>query len=231
MLTELGKDLYEFARPNGVTVKYNLDTLVDYLVSTGDFTEPLTRLQFTDKALQDIDAKVVAAGIKKPSVLEAKQHPERYAGQKFQQEALVGLERMTSELVTGMLRVVEEFEREEGEVHLVAELFPPFLDLFKQIKSADEEFARQCMQHYISWLEGPPNNPTEDEVRTSCSRASHAPAMPLPCWGTWPRLCSAIDVRCLPPPLFFARGAAVLHRALSRALLAVVYSFNPQGLQ
>lgn len=71
---------------------------------------------------------------------------------------------MTSELVTGMLRVVEGCDREEGEIRLVTELFPPFADLFKQIWGADKDFASQCMQHYMSWLQGPPNRPTEDEV-------------------------------------------------------------------
>lgn len=75
---------------------------------------------------------------------------------------------MISELVTGMLRVVEESDREEGEIRLVTEIFPPFADLFKQIWSADRAFASQCMQHYTSWLQGPPNRPTEDEVR--CAR-------------------------------------------------------------
>lgn len=72
---------------------------------------------------------------------------------------------MTSELVTAMLRVVEGCDREEGEIRLVTEIFPPFADLFKQIFAADKAFALQCMQHYTSWLEGPPNRPTEDEVR------------------------------------------------------------------
>lgn len=71
---------------------------------------------------------------------------------------------MISELVTGMLRVVEECDREEGEIRLVMEIFPPFSDLFRQIWAADTAFARQCMQHYTSWLQGPPNRPTEDEV-------------------------------------------------------------------
>lgn len=73
---------------------------------------------------------------------------------------------MTSELVTAMLRVVEGCDREEGEIRLVTEIFPPFADLFKQIYAADKAFALQCMQHYTSWLEGPPNRPTEDEVRS-----------------------------------------------------------------
>lgn len=83
---------------------------------------------------------------------------------------------MTSELVTGMLRVVEGSDREEGEIRLVAELFPPFADLFKQIRAADQAFAAQCMQHYMSWLQGPPNRPTEDEVseRLACISLKHA---------------------------------------------------------
>ncbi|CAM9842203.1 unnamed protein product [Ectocarpus sp. 12 AP-2014] len=164
MLVKVGKDHYRFVRPNGIVVMYNLDSLVDYFISTGDFLEPETRLPFSDDQLRDIDGKARAAGLSKPSVLAAKRDPGRYAEQKFQQDALVGLERMTSELVTGMLRVVEECDREEGEIRLVAEIFPPFADLFKQILAADKAFALQCMQHYRSWLEGPPNRPTEDEM-------------------------------------------------------------------
>ncbi|CBJ30236.1 conserved unknown protein [Ectocarpus siliculosus] len=164
MLVKVGKDHYRFVRPNGIVVMYNLDSLVDYFISTGDFLEPETRLPFSDDQLRDIDGKAKAAGLSKPSVLAAKRDPGRYAEQKFQQDALVGLERMTSELVTGMLLVVEECDREEGEIRLVAEIFPPFADLFKQILAADKAFALQCMQHYRSWLEGPPNRPTEDEM-------------------------------------------------------------------
>ncbi len=95
---------------------------------------------------------------------------------------------MTSELVTGMLRVVEGCDREEGEIRLVTEIFPPFADLFKQIWGADKAFALQCMQHYTSWLEGPPNRPTEDEVRDGVTKGSH-------CRRPHPRLrpCSACN--------------------------------------
>ncbi|CAM9425634.1 unnamed protein product [Sphacelaria rigidula] len=164
MLVKVGKNHHRFVRPNGRVVLYNLDSLVDYFISTGDFLEPETRLPFSDEELRAIDSKVMAAGLTKPSVLDAKRNPARYTEQKFQQDALVGLERMTSELVTGMLKVVEASDREEGEIRLVAELFPPFADLFKQIRVADQHFAGQCMQHYTSWLQGPPNRPTEDEM-------------------------------------------------------------------
>lgn len=112
---------------------------------------------------------------------------------------------MASELVTAMLRVVEDCDREEGEIRLVTEIFPPFADLFKQIYAADKAFALQCMHHYTSWLEGPPNRPTEDEVR-SAQELFHAglvmfstPALPgveSVCF-VWSLACNVLRSGCL----------------------------------
>eukprot|EP01031_Cornospumella_fuschlensis_P037181 gene37181-45127_t len=44
-----------FTRPNGTKVQFNVDTLVDYLVSTGDFTDPETRIPFQEADLKRID--------------------------------------------------------------------------------------------------------------------------------------------------------------------------------
>lgn len=59
MLMKIGKDCHRFVRPNGRVVLYNLDSLVDYFISTGDFLEPETRLPFSDEELRAIDIKVV----------------------------------------------------------------------------------------------------------------------------------------------------------------------------
>ena len=58
MLVEVGEHHYRFVRPNGRNVMYNLDSLVDYFISTGDFLEPETRLPFSDDELRAIDVKV-----------------------------------------------------------------------------------------------------------------------------------------------------------------------------
>lgn len=58
MLVKIGKHHHRFVRPNGRVVKYNLDSLVDYFISTGDFLEPETRLPFSDEELRAIDIKV-----------------------------------------------------------------------------------------------------------------------------------------------------------------------------
>jgi len=58
MLIPLNKHVFEFVRPNGAKVLYNLDSLVQYIVTTGEFREPETRCEFTDADLQRIDSLV-----------------------------------------------------------------------------------------------------------------------------------------------------------------------------
>ena len=56
MLTPIGKkNLFYFTRPNGTKVRFNIDTLVEYLLVSGDFTDPETRLPFSDEDLKEID--------------------------------------------------------------------------------------------------------------------------------------------------------------------------------
>lgn len=51
---------FVFVRPNGTKVQYNVESLVDYILSTGDFSEPETRLPFSDQDLKRIDQLVSA---------------------------------------------------------------------------------------------------------------------------------------------------------------------------
>lgn len=55
MLTPLGKYVFTFERPNGSVCRFNIDSLVDYLLATGDFHDPETRIPFTEDDLKSID--------------------------------------------------------------------------------------------------------------------------------------------------------------------------------
>jgi len=62
MFTALKKSVFKFYRPNDTYVAFNIDSLVDYLLSTGDFSDPETRIMFSDKDLSDIDEAAKRAG-------------------------------------------------------------------------------------------------------------------------------------------------------------------------
>ncbi|CAM9507609.1 unnamed protein product, partial [Phaeothamnion confervicola] len=159
----------------------NLESLVDWFLSSGDFSEPETRLPFSDDDLRTIDKvpntrantlfpmfirpqACAEVGIDRPSVLAAKQDPARFAQKREHRDGLVGLERLMGEVVSEMLSVVESAALEDGELRLVMTLFPCFSDLYSQVNALDKGFAKQCMHHYQGFLKGPPNRPTEDEV-------------------------------------------------------------------
>ncbi|GLE01635.1 hypothetical protein PINS_up010469 [Pythium insidiosum] len=162
MLTELGHHTFEFVRRNGSVVVYNVDTLVQYILATGDFSEPETRIPFTDEDLRRIDAEAKRAKLDERSVLEAKYNKHVFDEQKVKRDGLLGLERCAGEYVTKMLGVVEDEDAEEGEIELITVLFPSFSSIFEQIRAADKEYAKQCMNHFKAFLRGPKNRPTTD---------------------------------------------------------------------
>lgn len=91
MLEPVRKDPFLFIRPNGTLVAYNVESLVDYLLATGEFYDPETRLPFSDSDLKTIDLYANKAGLTKKSVYEAKVNAAQlFADVRFRRDALVG---------------------------------------------------------------------------------------------------------------------------------------------
>jgi len=131
MLTELGPHdpKWTFTRPNGQKVVYGALSLADYMLCSGDFTEPHTRVPFGDGDLSEIDALValhsksvllrqrglqggvgegeVEGVVQRGSVLKAKQTPSLFEEGRFRRDALNGLERCAGEVVAEVVWVME----------------------------------------------------------------------------------------------------------------------------
>eukprot|EP00639_Heterosigma_akashiwo_P014146 CAMPEP_0206381418 /NCGR_PEP_ID=MMETSP0294-20121207/12634_1 /ASSEMBLY_ACC=CAM_ASM_000327 /TAXON_ID=39354 /ORGANISM="Heterosigma akashiwo, Strain CCMP2393" /LENGTH=290 /DNA_ID=CAMNT_0053830867 /DNA_START=144 /DNA_END=1015 /DNA_ORIENTATION=- len=116
MFTKVGKQKFVYVRPNGKAVQYNIAPLVDYILCTGDFCEPETRIPFTDADLKKIDEAAIKYNLKKQSVLEARKNVAFYSELKFRRDAIFGLERCLAELAAGMLAAVEEADWELAEL-------------------------------------------------------------------------------------------------------------------
>jgi hypothetical protein len=107
-----GKQVWKYVRPNGCgTIAFNVDRLVDYMLATGDFFDPATRIPFSGGDLSEIDklAKNISPPLSKAtfgSVLEAKNNPHAYSEQKFRRDALSGLERCAGEVIAKTLEII-----------------------------------------------------------------------------------------------------------------------------
>lgn len=160
---------FKFQRPNGLVVRYNVTTLVTYLLASGNFFEPESRIEFSDGDLQRLDQQVKDIGLSFHSVFDAKRTPEskqqkKIANMRFERDALTGLERCCGELVVEMLHLIEsqEVDMEMAEILLLTSLFPQFNDLCEQMSGTDPEYALQSIANYKIFLLGPPNRPTQD---------------------------------------------------------------------
>ena len=158
-------EAFHMARPDGSSISYDPSSLIDYLLSSNDFTDPVTRLALTDEDLSRLDDLGRTLRLGRPSVLKAKREPNegQIKNDKFKRDALLGLDRCAGELVCEMLCQVEECDDlEDGMLKLAMEIFPAFADIFSQLRAADRSYAKQCLECYLDFVRGPPNRRTRD---------------------------------------------------------------------
>lgn len=164
MMTPIGKKkTFKFIRPNGSIIQFNVDSLIDFMITSGDFTDPETRLPFSDEQLKEIDSIGKEIGLEKPSVYEAKTNDQFYSDAKFRRDALLGLERCAGEVVADILELVEDGDPDNAQMQLAMQEFPSFVDYYRQIRDADPEYAAKCISHWKTFILGPPNHPNYDE--------------------------------------------------------------------
>jgi len=160
--------MYWFFRPNGTRTSFDCASLAEYMLKSGDFSDPMTRLPFSEKDLLRLDRAVAQAGVKNiESVYDASRNEIRYVNQRCQRDAVLGLERYIGELVSNMLTLIENVNEEaicveDAESELIDSLYPNFHKNFDFLARADKEFARQSMQQYTNFLRGPPNRETRN---------------------------------------------------------------------
>ena len=150
MLTKLGKHKFKFVRPNGTAIWYDVKTLVEYLVKTGEFREPETRLEFSSDDLERMDQLARAAGLRLPSVVAAKGNTKPYDEKRAAEDALLCLERFCGEVVADIHRCLEIHDPETVEMCLVGQLFPSFSHFFQQIQERAGELARQLIKKGVN---------------------------------------------------------------------------------
>lgn len=67
-LPEDKKKIFEFVRPNGKVIHFAVESLVDYLLSSGRFEEPESRLPFSNDDLKRLDQQAMELELGRASV-------------------------------------------------------------------------------------------------------------------------------------------------------------------
>lgn len=150
-----------FTTTQQTQVSYNASSLADYLIHTGQFVEPTTRSPITEEHLWELGEALTAAGQDKlrEALADAYARPEAYRAEKEKRDLMEALDRCVGEVVSGMLRLVEDESHDdddsgEDEVRLCV-LLSHFSHFFSQLLDASggrEEVTLQCLDQYYRLL-------------------------------------------------------------------------------
>mmetsp|Transcript_31031 Transcript_31031/g.36552 ORF Transcript_31031/g.36552 Transcript_31031/m.36552 type:complete len:297 (-) Transcript_31031:307-1197(-) len=157
------KDVFAFSIGSTQrTVYYNVDSLVNYMVSTGDFNEPTSRLPLTEKQLEQLDNLAMDMDCELPSVVEARQsRGSEYRAYREQRDLIEGIERCLGEVVASMLDIVSEADSSDP-VDLVSK-FHDFDHYFTQLNTMDKQMTLCCLKQYKELSLGPKNKRRKDQ--------------------------------------------------------------------
>jgi len=151
---------------NGTSfIYYNLEPLVNYLISSGDFRDPKTREPYSEIILKSIDKCRVENKLKFKSVYKASVNKTKYRRKKEKEEDLIVLERCIDEVVSSIRLILEKEQvnrDNDPRITLNSFHFPTFHRYFRNMLYKSKEYANQVLKRTINIITGPEERPTQD---------------------------------------------------------------------
>lgn len=165
-LEELGESTFTFVTPHGIDIKYNIESLVGYIASSGDFRDPVTRFPLSTDDILEIDQLIAAneAFEHLSSLKSIRENAQFYCIEKQKKEECQNLETCLGEMVVDMLDAIQSptmgpKTTEAAEMRMFM-LFSEFESPFQILKSLDIEQARHSLLCWQVLLRGPVKRPT-----------------------------------------------------------------------
>lgn len=167
-LEPLQPPIWTYSLDCGKSVHYSLENLIQYLVCSKNFVDPITALPFADRHLRELDDAARLYQIRAPSLLllSRSNQPQQH---RIEQSLITGLERVAGDYIEKFRKMIEmeppylDKQRTAEEFNL--RMHKEFLDVFRHLYATDPETATICIKQWCQFLEGPPTNPTQDPAR------------------------------------------------------------------
>lgn len=190
---------YEYITPCGRTIKYSVSSLVEYIHKTGELTDPVSRNEFSEADLRNIDKITSNSTLPEihslPSVLAVLSNREHYTKMAQACSTILGLEACLGEIIVEVLAQIESvppigtsgraalpsyyYNKAEMNIHCL--LLSGFDVPFAELKSLSIERAYQAHKNWAVFLRGPRKKPTADNfgiltlaIRTLNCKYSHS---------------------------------------------------------
>jgi hypothetical protein len=171
-LDALGDQIFTFVTPQGTTIKYNIESLVEYITASGDFRDPVTRLPLTPEDILNIDNKIsnVEDCQHLTSLKSIRENAHFYCVEKQKNEECQNFETCLGEIIVDILEIVETptlgpKTSDVAEMRMYM-LFSEFEAPFKLLKVLDIEKAWHSLLSWRVLLKGSPKRPTKEKGPT-----------------------------------------------------------------
>jgi hypothetical protein len=150
-------------KPKGhsLFIYYNLEPLVSYLLTTGDFRDPKTREKYSPETLQKMDKLRESNKIKGKSVFRAFKNKRYYKKKNDIEENITVIERCLDDIISSMRSLLENRDRRRR--HAVPTLntlfFMSFRVYFRRLVAQSRDHAENLIQRTIKLVNETVNRP------------------------------------------------------------------------
>jgi len=137
-----------FKVSNNKFVYYNLKPLVEYLLSSGNFRDPMTRVPFSNENLNSIDKTVKSLKLKYKSVIKFKNNPDFYRRKKIREETINTYSDQIREIISLIRDKIEDIPRVsqlDMELNLSCIYYPNLKTLFRNLSNRSR---RKCKESF-----------------------------------------------------------------------------------
>lgn len=140
---------------NNKFVYYNLEPLVEYLLSSGNFKDPMTRKPLSEKNLVSIDKTVKNLKMKYKSVVKFKNNPDFYRRKKIREETINTYSDQIRELISLIRDKIEDIPRVsqlDMELSLSCIYYPNLKTLFRNLSNRSRRKCKESFEDSIGLI-------------------------------------------------------------------------------
>ena len=133
-------------------IYYDLNALIKYLLTTGDFRDPKTREPYTPDVLKSIDLYKDKLKLKYTSLYKASINKSKYKKKKDREEDIIVLEMCIDEVVSKIRFLIENEQTNDCKLTLNNFHFPTFHRYFRNLLYKSRERAKQDIHSILSQI-------------------------------------------------------------------------------
>jgi hypothetical protein len=161
-LEEIGSNKITFSAPNGKEINYNVQSIYQYFIKSGNLIDPVTRVEWCDEDIRKLESLMIVqqpySNLNLKSLIKTKKNETEVM--KSNKQNVLSLERCIGEIVSEILKIIEgKSSSENSDLNLML-LLSQIEIPFEEMKANDIEYSYHVWSSWLTFIHGPRIKPT-----------------------------------------------------------------------